>query len=292
MSCNNSIVYDWKLPRRSLQLGIRPCIMGVLNVTPDSFSDGYCFVDPVLAVEHARQMVAEGADIIDIGGESTRPGAVPVSAAEEIRRVIHVIERLATAVSVPLSIDTTKAEVAQLAIAAGAEIINDISGLTFDPEMIGVAAATGAGVVIMHTRGRPDEMQANTAYSDLVAEVRSFLVDRTQAACAAGIAPEALVIDPGIGFGKDVSGNIRLLQELHSFTDLGYPLLLGTSRKGFIGQVLHRDVNDRLYGTAATMAFGLMQGADIFRVHDVRAMRDLLDMTAVLMGSSGGQEFL
>lgn len=292
MRGNSPSVYNWKLPRRSLQLGIRPCIMGILNVTPDSFSDGSCYVDPALAVEHARQMVTDGADIIDIGGESTRPGAFPVSAAEEIRRVIPVIERLATVVSVPLSIDTSKAEVARLAIAAGAEIINDISGLTFDPAMIGVAAATGAGVVVMHTRGRPEVMQANTDYCDLVAEVRSFFVDRSQAARAAGIAPDSLVIDPGIGFGKDVSGNIRLLQELQSFNDLGYPLLLGTSRKGFIGRILHRDVHDRLYGTAATMAFGLMQGAAVFRVHDVRAMRDLLDMTAVLMGSSGGQEFL
>jgi dihydropteroate synthase len=266
--------------------------MGILNVTPDSFSDGSCYVDPVQAVEHARQLVADGADIIDIGGESTRPGALPVSVAEELRRVIPVIERLAATVSVPLSIDTTKAEVAQHAIAAGAEIINDISGLTFDPAMIGVAAATGAGVVLMHTRGRPDAMQANTEYRDLVADVHSFFVDRTQAACAAGIAPEALVIDPGIGFGKNDSGNIRLIQELHSFRDLGYPLLLGTSRKGFIGRVLNREVHARLYGTAATMAFALMQGVHVFRVHDVHPMRDLLDMTAVLMGSCGGPEFL
>jgi dihydropteroate synthase len=264
--------------------------MGILNVTPDSFSDGGSYLDPAQALDHARQMVADGADIIDIGGESTRPGSLPVSTADEVRRVVPIVERLAGSLPVPISIDTTKAEVARQALAAGAEIINDISGLTFDGRMAGEVAAARAGVVIMHTRGTPVEMQQNTHYTDLMTEVRSFLAAQRDVAIAAGIDPDAIVIDPGIGFGKDMQGNLQLLRELRAFESLGLPILIGTSRKGFIGRVLHRDVTERLAGTAATVAYGLMQGASIFRVHDVRAMRDVLDMTAALMGIWSGVE--
>ena len=275
---------QWQLARRTLTLNGRPCLMGILNVTPDSFSDGGSYLDPAQALDHAWQMVADGADIIDIGGESTRPGSLPVDTAEEVRRVVPIVERLAGSLSVPLSIDTTKAEVARHALVAGAEIINDISGLTFDAGMVAVVAAARAGVVIMHTRGQPAEMQMNTVYTDLMAEVRSFLATQANVAIAAGIDPAAVVIDPGIGFGKDLLGNLQLLRELREFEHLGFPILIGTSRKGFIGKILQREVSERLAGTAATVAYGLMQGASIFRVHDVRAMRDVLDMTAALMG--------
>lgn len=278
----------WQLARRSLPLGGRPCLMGILNVTPDSFSDGSRYCDPQRALDHAQQLVAEGADIIDIGGESTRPGAALVPLAEELLRVLPIVERLAGSIPLPLSIDTTKAEVARLALAAGAEIINDISGLTFDAGMIPVIAAARAGVVIMHTRGTPEEMQQQTTYHDLVTEVTTYLSAQVRLATQVGISPESIVLDPGIGFGKDVQGNMQLLRELPAFGNLGFPLLIGTSRKGFIGKVLGRDVQQRLHGTAATVAYGLTRGASIFRVHDVQAMRDVLDMTAALMGSWPG----
>lgn len=280
----------WQLARRTISLNGRPCLMGILNVTPDSFSDGGKYIAPANALAHARQMVADGADIIDIGGESTRPGSFPVSIADELQRVVPIVEMLASNLDVPISIDTTKAEVARAALAAGAEIINDVSGLSFDPLMADVVAAARAGVVIMHTRGTPDVMQKNTTYTDLLAEVRSFLVNQVRLATEAGIAPEAMVIDPGIGFAKDIQGNLQLLRELRGFAAIGLPVLIGTSRKGFIGQILKRGLNDREAGTAATVAFGLLQGARIFRVHDVRTMRDVLDMTAVLMGSWAGVE--
>jgi len=278
----------WKLARRTLLLGGRPCLMGILNVTPDSFSDGSRYLDPCKAEDHAAQMVADGADIIDIGGESTRPGAPPVPVAEELRRVIPILERLAHSLPIPLSIDTTKAEVARAALGNGAEIVNDISGFTFDAEMIPVVAAARAGAVIMHTRGIPAEMQLHTAYGNIVAEVKAFLARQVQAALEAGIQPESLVLDPGIGFGKDQEGNLSLLRDLPEFTNLGLPVLLGTSRKAFIGRILGREVHDRVHGTAATVAYGVMQGAMIFRVHDVQVMRDVADMTAVLAGRWSG----
>jgi dihydropteroate synthase len=280
--------YQWELAQRSLPLGGRPCLMGILNITPDSFSDGSRYLDPFKAEDHAAQMVAEGADIIDIGGESTRPGAPPVPTDEELRRVLPIIERLARSLPIPLSIDTTKAVVARAALASGAEIVNDISGFTFDPEMVHVVAAARAGAVIMHTRGTPAEMQQHTSYGNIVAEVKDFLSQQMQTALAAGIRPASLVLDPGIGFGKDLPGNLTLLRNIPALLSLGLPVLLGTSRKAFIGRILGREVAERLQGTAATVAFGLMQGATVFRVHDVRAMRDLTDMTAALMGTWSG----
>ncbi|MBT0654412.1 dihydropteroate synthase [Geomobilimonas luticola] len=260
--------------------------MGILNVTPDSFSDGNRFFSPDKAVERALAMEADGADIIDIGGESTRPDAPPVSTEEELRRVVPVVERLAGRLRVPLSIDTTKAVVAEAALSAGAEIVNDISAMTFDSRMPEVVAATGAGIVLQHTRGTPVEMQKDTRYGDLVGDIKMFLEEAMLKADRAGIPPERIVVDPGIGFGKDWGGNLEILRRLDEFSSLGRPILVGTSRKAFIGKVLERSVDERVFGTAATVALALAAGASIFRVHDVREMRDVADMSrAILQGT-------
>jgi len=272
----------WRFGGHVIDLSCRPMIMGILNLTPDSFSDGNSYLSPDAAVAAAEKMVAAGADMIDIGGESTRPGSPPVSAAEELRRVLPVIERLAGRLTVPLSIDTWKAEVARAALAAGAEVVNDISGMTFDPLMAETVAATDAGLVLMHTRGRPDEMQKNTTYDDLVQEVGAFLQGAISRAGSAGIAPERVVLDPGIGFGKSVAGNLEILRRLRELSSLGRPLLVGPSRKSFIGTTLNRGVDERLFGTAAAVAVAMINGASIFRVHDVRAMRDVVDMTRAI----------
>ncbi|MBE2888671.1 dihydropteroate synthase [Geobacter anodireducens] len=273
----------WRLRSRRIDLTSRPCIMGVLNVTPDSFSDGNCYLDPAAAEDRALAMVAEGADIVDIGGESTRPGAPSVSEAEEMQRVVPLVERLAAKLPVPLSVDTYKAAVAREALAAGAEVINDISGLTFDPGMATTVAEARAGLVVMHTRGTPAMMQRDTAYDDLIAEVLGSLRYSMGRAQAAGIPNEQIVVDPGICFGKSVDGNLEILRRLAEFASLGRPILVGTSRKSFIGAVLDREVADRLFGTAATVAVAVANGASILRVHDVRAMRDVALMTRAIL---------
>jgi len=253
----------------------RPCIMGVLNVTPDSFSDGGCFSDPQRALEQGLAMERAGAGLLDIGGESTRPGAAAVSVAEELERVIPVIKALRRETELPISIDTNKSVVAREAMAAGANFINDISGLTFDPKMAEVATVTSAGLFLMHTRGRPEVMQQDTEYRDLRDEVLSGLQQSVDAALAAGVPCERLSVDPGIGFGKSAVGNLELIHHLADLHSLGCPILLGTSRKSFIGQVLQQDNPlERLSGTLATIALGVAQGAQIFRVHDVRPAYD------------------
>jgi dihydropteroate synthase len=252
--------------------------MGILNVTPDSFADGGRWTNPELAIAHAVAMAEEGADIIDIGGESTRPGSVPVSEVDEMHRVIPVIERLASRLNVPLSIDTTKSSVARQALAAGAEIVNDISGLTFDAGMAETVVAGRSGLVIMHTRGRPTTMQLDTSYLSVVSEVRDGIASSMQRALCAGISRDQIVIDPGIGFGKDRAGNLELLRSLSELHILGRPLLVGTSRKGFTGTVAGRAVDNRLFTTAATVALAVAYGAGVIRVHDVAAMRDVADM--------------
>ena len=275
----------WKTSRRSLSLQ-RPLIMGILNLTPDSFSDGGRCFDPDAAFEKAQQMEAEGADIIDIGGESTRPGAAPVSSAEELSRVIPVIERLAGTLKCAISVDTWKSAVASRALVAGAEIINDISGFNFDAKMAGVAAASGAGVVLMHTRGTPDNMQQNTAYEDMMAEISASLSSSIVLAQVAGVSDECIAIDPGIGFGKDAAGNLELIRRLTELSGFGLPILAGPSRKSFIGKVLGREhTDDRLFGTAAVVALSVANGSSILRVHDVRAMRDVADMAHAVMHS-------
>ncbi|KIH77099.1 Dihydropteroate synthase [Geoalkalibacter ferrihydriticus] len=261
---------------RSCRLDLRrPCIMGILNVTPDSFSDGGRFVNARAALDRARLMVDEGADLLDIGGESTRPGALAVTAEEELARVVPVIELLSCELSVPLSIDTTKSRVARAAIAAGAHFINDISGLHFDPEMAGVAAETGAGLFLMHTSHRPDQMQAHVRYQDLIGEICRYLERAISMAQAAGVSQECIAVDPGIGFGKSTAGNLEILRRLPEFHQLGRPLLLGTSRKSFLGALLDQpDPRKRLYPTLATVALGVAAGASIFRVHDVGPARE------------------
>jgi len=274
----------WKTARRDIVLD-RPIIMGILNVTPDSFSDGGSFLDPHRAAERALEMEAEGADIIDIGGESTRPGAPPVPAAEELRRILPVMEQLAGRLSCPVSVDTWKGEVARDTLAAGAEIINDISGFGFDPAMAQVAASSGAGVVLMHTRGMPDEMQLHTGYEDLLGDVMAELRRSLDSAVAAGVARERIAVDPGIGFAKDAASNLEILRRLREFASLGLPLLVGTSRKSFIGKTLGQATGERVIGTAATVALAVANGADILRVHDVRAMREAADMAHAIITS-------
>jgi dihydropteroate synthase len=273
--------FFWRTSRRELPL-TRPLIMGILNITPDSFSDGARYLDRSRAVERAEQMVAEGADIIDIGGESTRPGSRAIPAQEEIGRVVPVIAALAKRSSIPISVDSWKGEVARQAMDAGAEIINDISGLSFDPSLAQVAATSKAGLVLMHTRGTPDGMQRDTEYGDLLAEVMQGLRHSAETALSAGVERERICLDPGIGFAKSAQGNLELLRRLREFRGLGLPLLVGTSRKSFIGAAIGREVHDRLFGTAATVALAVSHGASILRVHDVAAMRDVADMARAI----------
>lgn len=253
----------------------RPRIMGILNVTPDSFSDGGEYLLKSRALDRARQMVDEGADLIDIGGESTRPGARGISVQEELDRVLPVLEALRDGAGVPISIDTSKSEVARTALAHGAEFINDISGLMFDPQMAKEISASGAGLFVMHTRGRPERMQADTSYADLLGEVCAGLEASLQRALAAGVAEDRIAIDPGIGFGKDLAGNLLLLRHLAELGRLGRPVLLGTSRKSFLGKILgQQDPRLRLAGALATIALGVAGGASLFRVHDVAPSRE------------------
>lgn len=254
-----------KVGKARWNFGARTFVMGILNVTPDSFSDGGKYDDLEAAVAQARRMVEEGADIIDVGGESTRPGHTPVDVAEEVRRIIPVIRRLAPELSVPLSVDTSKAEVARLALEAGAAMINDVRGLRGDPEIASVAARFGVPVVIMHD-------QKVDAGPGLMDEINRWLAEGVDLATKAGVPAENIILDPGFGFGKDVAGNLQILRELGRMRVLGRPILLGTSRKSTIGKVLDLPVDQRVEGTAATVAIGIANGADIVRVHDVRAM--------------------
>jgi dihydropteroate synthase len=260
--------------------------MGVLNVTPDSFSDGGRYLDPHAALAHALEMVEEGADLIDIGAESSRPGAEPVSETEELRRLIPVVREVCRRVSVPVSVDTTKAAVAAAAIEAGAAMVNDISAGQADPAMMPVVAEAGAAVVLMHMQGTPQTMQQAPRYGSVVEEVRDFLGSRMQAAVQAGIAADQILLDPGIGFGKNLGHNLTLLDRLDSFQSLGRPILVGVSRKAFIGAVLGRRADDRLMGTAAAVAASLLRGAKVVRVHDVRAMQDVVRMIHAIQNSA------
>ena len=247
--------------------------MGILNITPDSFSDGGRHFDRATAVEQGLRMVEDGADIIDIGGESTRPGSEPVSVDEELRRTIPVIEELAKRISVPLSIDTYKAEVAQKALEAGASIINDISGLRFDPEMPKVVAKCNVPVVMMHIKGKPKDMQQNPVYEALIPEIMDYFRISIRLAKKFGIREDLMVLDPGIGFGKTFDHNLELLNNLEQLTLLEKPLLIGPSRKAFIGKILgEAAATERLEGTAAAVAVSIMKGANIIRVHDVKEM--------------------
>lgn len=264
----------WQCRDREIDLG-SPLIMGVLNVTPDSFSDGGDFIEPVAAVTRALEMVEEGAAIIDVGGESSRPGSAPVSAQEQIRRTIPVIAELARLSDCLISIDTMSAEVARAALDAGAHIINDISGFERDHQMAWVAAAYRAGAILMHMQGLPLTMQENPVYGSVATEVCSYLRHRARVAMDAGLDSTCIAVDPGIGFGKTQAHNVALLQSISSLRELGYPVLIGASRKSLVGYLTGRAVGDRLAGSLAVAAHAIMQGAEILRVHDVKETCDI-----------------
>lgn len=272
------------IQRLQEQMRTRTLVMGVLNVTPDSFYDGGRYTQLDAAVQRALQMVEEGADIIDIGGESTRPGSQPVPEEEELRRVLPVIEAIRARVDVPLSIDTTKSRVAERALRAGACLVNDISGLGFDPHMAETIAEHGALCCIMHIQGTPQTMQQNPQYDDVVRDISRYFEQRLALAERAGIPRDRIWLDPGIGFGKTVEHNLDILRRLREFTVFGLPLLIGTSRKSFIGKVLgDLPPEERLEGTAATIAVAIMNGANVVRVHDVRAMVRVARMTDAIV---------
>jgi len=260
----------------------RPLIMGIVNVTDDSFYDGGRYVDSELAIAHAIELVEQGADILDIGGESTRPGAHPLKEEDELVRVVPVIAELARRITAPISVDTTKSRVAQAALDAGASIINDVSALRGDTAMASVVARSGAGVVLMHMQGTPQTMQTAPTYGEVVAEVMQFFKERMRAAMEAGIAQMKIVLDPGIGFGKLLEHNLELLNRLPELAMLDRPLLVGVSRKAFIGQLVGRSAEDREWGTAAAVALAVDRGARILRVHDVGMMADVVKVAAAI----------
>jgi dihydropteroate synthase len=275
------------LPGRELVLGEATLVMGVLNVTPDSFSDGGLRFDPAQAIDDGLRMMAEGASILDVGGESTRPGAEPLPAGEELRRVLPVVEKLASAGAV-VSVDTYKASVAREAIAAGAVIVNDISGLQFDPDLGAVAAETGVGLILMHMRGRPSDMYRQAAYGDVAGEIAAELEQAVRRAVAAGVNREAVIVDPGIGFAKRAEHSFAALGELPRLSKLDRPILVGPSRKSFLGAVLG-DVpaSAREWGTAAAVAASVMLGAHIVRVHGVREMAQVVRVTDRIRNAAG-----
>ncbi len=270
--------YTMKLRGKALELGRRPLIMGILNVTTDSFSDGGRFADYDRALAQAFELIAAGADILDVGGESTRPGSDPVALTAEIERVTPIIRAVRERSDIAISIDTTKSEVALQALSAGADIINDVSSLRFDPDMARVAAESGAPLILMHMLGTPRTMQINPVYESVVSEIIEFLEERMRFAARNGIERSQIIIDPGIGFGKTVAHNLHIIKNLDCFSCMDRPILLGVSRKRFIGSVLGRTEGERELGTAIANAFGIAAGAHILRVHDVAFHREAIRM--------------
>ena len=284
-------IFHLKLRSGTLTLGKRTLVMGVLNVTPDSFSDGGKFFDAQRAVQHALAMQNDGADIVDVGAESTRPGSEGISVAEELGRLLPVLERLRGKLKIPISVDTQKASVADMALGAGAEIINDISGLRTDPELARVAAQHEAALILMHMRGTPRTMQKGPFARDVTRDVVSGLEQSIATAKKYGVARSQIVIDPGIGFGKNCAQNYELLAKLPELAKLGYPLMIGTSRKGFLGATLAENgkpapAEERIWGTAATVAASILNGAHIVRVHDVAEMKQIALVTDALLSAS------
>lgn len=276
--------YILKTSRGKIKLGERTLMMGVLNVTPDSFSDGGLFYQKNQAIEHALRMVDEGADIIDIGGESTRPGSKAISSGVEAKRVVPVIDALAKKIKIPISIDTKKASVARKAVDAGAEIINDVSALNGDREMAGTVKKTGAAVILMHMRGKPSNMQkGNLDYDNLMGDITDYLEKSSQKAINTGVEKDRIVIDPGIGFGKTPEDNYKIIQNLFELKVLGMPVLIGTSRKSFIGKITGDEPGERIEGTAATVTAAIMNGCHIVRVHDVAAMKKVAAVTDAIV---------
>ncbi len=267
---------------RLIEFPGRPLLMGVVNVTPDSFFDGGRYLDAEAAVAHAVQLVEEGADLLDIGAESTRPGADSVNEAEERRRAIPVVAAVARAVTVPISIDTSKASVAHAALDAGAVLVNDVTALRGDPDMADVVARTGAGIVLMHMRGTPRTMQQAPHYDDVVGEISEFFEERIRFAMAHGIVRRQIILDPGIGFGKLLMHNLMLLAQLRRFAQFDCPLLVGVSQKAFLGQIVDRSVQERQWATAAAVAMAVDRGAGILRVHDVKTMKDVVQVATAI----------
>jgi dihydropteroate synthase len=277
----------WTLRGNTFEWGQRTYLMGVLNITPDSFSDGGEFNTPAAALAQAQQLVAAGADIIDVGGQSTRPGAAEIPLEEELERVLSVLKVLRQEIPVPISVDTTRAAVARTAVEAGADLVNDISGATFDPDMLPTVAQLGVPIVLMHIRGTPQTMQKLTDYQDLIGEVYQFLESRISAANASGIDKSKIIIDPGIGFAKTCDQNLELFRRLPVFRSLNCPILVGPSRKSFIGRILNQpDPKARIWGTAAVASAAIASGADILRVHDVKEMRDVCRVADALFRKS------
>ena len=263
--------FKFNFGRIEYDLSTRTFIMGILNVTPDSFSDGGKYLEPEKAIEHAKRMIEDGADIIDVGGESTRPGSDPVRLEEELQRVVPVIKELSKVVNVPISIDTYKSKVAEAALDAGACVVNDISAMTFDSDMVKVVKKYGASVVLMHIKGTPKNMQENPTYDNVIEEILKYLMDRVNVARDNGI--KQIIVDPGIGFGKRFEHNIEIIRNLKVFREIGYPLLVGPSRKSFIGNILNLPPAERVEGTAAAVTACILNGANIVRVHDVKEMK-------------------
>jgi len=263
----------------TLNLDQRTHIMGILNVTPDSFSDGDEYLELDKAIEHGLGMANDGADIIDVGGESTRPYSKKISTNEEIERVIPVIEALHKELTIPVSIDTYKSDVAREALNVGASMINDISALRFDPHMASIASDAGVPLILMHMKGTPDNMQENPSYDDLISEIMEFLKNAIKRSVTAGIKENLIIVDPGIGFGKTFDDNLKIIKELFRFRSLQRPILLGTSNKSFIGHILDKEVHERDIGTMATIATGVMNGAHIVRVHNVRKAVETVKIT-------------
>lgn len=279
---NNKLIINCR--GKVMRLADRTHIMGILNITPDSFSDGGLYYTKDTAIQRALQMEREGADIVDIGGESTRPGASPVPVDEEIQRVVPVIKSLADKLKVPISVDTRKAIVAKLAVLAGASMVNDISGLCYDPEMPACIAKLNVPVVIMHSRDDPAIMQSHVDYDDIISDIYMHLDKCIKKALEAGINRDHIIIDPGIGFGKTTEHNFLILKHLNRLIEMGYPLLIGVSRKSFIGKTLELPETDRLMGTAAAVAVSVFNGAHIVRVHDVKAMKQVTTIADHIRG--------
>ena len=272
----NELPSAWQVRNQTFDWGDRTYLMGVLNVTPDSFSDGGLFHQPEAAIAQARTLIAADVDILDVGGQSTRPKAIEISLDEELERVLPIIQAVRQESDVPLSIDTTRAAVAQAAIDAGADIVNDISGATYDAEMLPVVAKLGVPIVLMHIRGTPQTMQQLTDYDDLIGDILALLKARIDAAIACGVARSRIAIDPGIGFAKTYTQSLEILRRLPEFRALGYPLLIGASRKSFIGHILNQpDPQQRVWGTAAACCAAIAGKADLLRVHDVKEMKDV-----------------
>lgn len=277
--------FELSLGNKILNLSSRTHLMGVLNVTPDSFSDGGMFFKPKRAIERALIMAEEGADIIDVGGESTRPGSEPISKEEELKRVLPVIRQVIKEINIPVSIDTYKSEVARQALDAGAEMVNDISALRFDPDMRKVVSEYDVPVVLMHIKGTPKNMQDDPSYTDVIQEISDYLNQSKELAEGAGIADEKIIVDPGIGFGKRAEDNLKILKNLKDLTHLGRPILLGVSRKSFIGKVLDLPTEQRLEGSLASLAVAILNGANILRVHEVKESKRVAQMVdAILKG--------